>query len=49
MAGEFTDQSQFGTAISNAKAIGACQAFEDVLGVDLEQLVGESIDGPDSE
>jgi|APCry1669189101_1035198.scaffolds.fasta_scaffold99286_1 hypothetical protein len=44
-AGTFTDQSQFGTAISNAKAIGNCEAFERVLELEYEQLESELDDG----
>lgn len=44
-SGEFTDQSQFGTAILNAKAIGNCEALERVLGLELEDMLGESEDG----
>lgn len=44
-AGEFTDQSQYGTAILNAKAIGNCELIERVLNLDMEQLEGELEDG----
>ena len=44
-SGAFTDQSQFGTAISNAKAIGNCEVIERTLGLDYEQMLGESDDG----
>lgn len=43
--GAFTDLSQYGTAILNAKAIGGCEALERVLGLDFEQVIGESKDG----
>lgn len=43
-AGAFTDMGQFGTAILNAKAIGNCEAFDKVIGLDYEQMVGESND-----
>lgn len=38
-SGAFTDQSQFGTAILNAKAIGGCEVCELVAGLDYETLV----------
>ena len=41
-SGAFTDQSQFGTAILNAKAIGNCEAVELILNLEYEQLLGES-------
>ena len=40
-SGAFTDQSQFGTAISNAKAIGNCEALDRVVEISYEQLLGE--------
>jgi hypothetical protein len=40
-AGAYTDMSQFGTAILNAKAIGNCEALERVLGLDYNQAIGE--------
>ncbi len=40
-AGAFTDQSQFGTAIANAKAIGSCETITLLLELDHEQLLGE--------
>ena len=40
-SGAFTDQSQFATAISNAKAIGNCEAIDRVIGIEYEQLEGE--------
>lgn len=40
-AGAFSDMSQFGTAILNAKAIGICMMIEDTLGVDWQTVVGE--------
>lgn len=40
-AGTFTDMSQFGTAILNAKAIGHVELCERVLGLDFEQLQSE--------
>lgn len=40
-SGAFTDQSQFATAIANAKAIGNCEAIEGILSLDHEQLIGE--------
>lgn len=44
-AGAFTDLSQFGTAILNAKAIGNCEAFERILDLEYEQLESELDDG----
>lgn len=43
-AGTFTDVSQYGTAILNAKAIGACEAYTFLTELDFEQLEGE-LDG----
>ena len=40
-SGEFTDLSQFGTAILNAKAIGNYEAYEKVRKLDYEELRGE--------
>lgn len=40
-SGAFTDQSQFATAISNAKAIGNCEAIDRVINLEYEQLEGE--------
>jgi len=40
-AGVFTDLSQFGTAILNAKAIGNVEMIERVLALDYEQLEAE--------
>ena len=40
-AGSFTDQSQFGTIILNAKAIGKCEAFDLVVELELDQILGE--------
>lgn len=39
--GEFADQSQFGTAILNAKAIGMVQAGDEILNMDYEKLMTE--------
>lgn len=43
-AGEFTDMSQFGTAIQNAKAIGNCEALELVEKLEYLQIVGDMSD-----
>ena len=43
-SGSYTDMSQYGTAILNAKAIGTCEALDRVIEIDFEQLVGESDD-----
>lgn len=40
-SGAFTDQSQFGTAIANAKAIGNCEALERIFGFEYVQLESE--------
>lgn len=40
-SGTFTDMSQFGTAILNAKAIGGVELCTRVLGLDFEQLQAE--------
>lgn len=44
-SGKFTDQSQFGTAILNAKAIGNCETLDWFLDLDYEALLGEIDDG----
>ena len=41
-AGLFTDQSQFATAIMNAKAVGSCEAWDEFLAIEYEDLLGES-------
>ena len=41
-SGAYTDQSQFGTAIMNAKAIGNCEAIDSITTLEYEQLLGES-------
>lgn len=38
VAGKFTDQGQFGTAIMNAEALGKCEAYGRVVAIDLEEL-----------
>ena len=43
-AGEFTDLSQYGTAILNAKAIGGCEQLDWLIGLDHEALQGELSD-----
>lgn len=40
-SGQFTDMSQFGTAILNAKALGNCEACSLVRELTFEQLIGE--------
>ena len=40
-SGAFTDQSQFGTAIQNAKAIGQLECAERVLSLEYLDLIGE--------
>jgi hypothetical protein len=40
-AGQFTDQSSFGTTILNAKAIGVCESVDRLLNLEYEQLEGE--------
>ena len=47
-AGVFTDQSQFATAITNAKAIGSCEAWEDVLTIEYEDLLGDKYESSGS-
>ena len=44
-AGAFTDMSQFGTAILNAKAIGAVQMIEQIIGIEYDRILGELGDG----
>lgn len=46
-SGAWTDMSQFGTAILNAKAIGKCELIEDVVSVEYEQLLGEKHGEPE--
>jgi hypothetical protein len=36
--------SQFGTAILNAKAIGAVQLIDQIIGLEYERIVGEVTD-----
>lgn len=43
-AGVFTDMSQYGTAILNAKAIGSCEAYENIEKLDFDTLVGDLSD-----
>src|SRR3990170_2300130 len=44
-SGEFTDLSQFGTAILNAKAIGQCEAYQLLEELDYESVIlGELAD-----
>jgi len=40
-SGAFTDQQHFGTAILNAKAIGNCEAWNQVIELDFDKLIGE--------
>jgi len=44
-AGAYTDQSQFGTAILNAKAIGFCEACEDIIALEYLDIKGDEGDG----
>lgn len=37
-SGEFTDVSQYGAAILNAKAIGQCEAIQDLIDLDFELI-----------
>jgi len=37
--------SQFGTAILNAKAIGAVQMIDQIINVEYDRIVGELGDG----
>jgi hypothetical protein len=39
-SGAFTDQSQFGTAILNAKAIGRCEEITEMLDLTYEDIEG---------
>lgn len=41
--GMFTDQSQFGTAIKNAEAIGICNYCEILLTLEYEELLEGSL------
>ena len=43
-AGAFTDLSQYGTAILNAKAIGGCEMLDWLIGLDHETLQGDLSD-----
>lgn len=40
-SGAFTDQSQFGTAILNAKALGTCDACARVMEFEFNDILGE--------
>lgn len=44
-SGLFTDQSQYATAILNAKAIGKLEAFELIAELNYSQLMGDLTDG----
>lgn len=44
-AGSFTDMSQFGTAILNAKAIGAVQMIDQIINIEYDRIAGELSDG----
>ena len=44
-AGVFTDMSQFGTAILNAKAIGAVQMIDQIINIEYDRVIGELSDG----
>lgn len=44
-SGAFTDQSQFGTVILNAKAIGNCEALDRIVGFEYVQLESEKDNG----
>lgn len=37
-AGEFTDQSQFATAIVNAKAVGKCEAYSKIESIEYGDI-----------
>ena len=43
-SGQFTDLGQFGTAILNAKAIGACEAYQRVVNLEYGQVIGALTD-----
>lgn len=40
-AGQFTDLSQYGTTILNAKAVGKCEAFTLLSELDYNQFLAE--------
>jgi hypothetical protein len=42
--GDFTYLEQYATAIGNAKAIGACDTYQEVLDVDYAAIIGELSD-----
>jgi hypothetical protein len=44
-SGAFTDQSQYVTAIANAKAIGNCEVCERIKTLDFEAIEQELDDG----
>lgn len=44
-AGAFTDMAQFGTAILNAKAIGAVQMIDQIINIEYDCIIGELSDG----
>lgn len=48
-AGQFTDPSQFGTAILNAQAIGECGLCETLIALDFEQYHSELYDDGEHE
>lgn len=39
--GEFEDVQRHGAAVKGARALGNCEAFQSILDLDYEQLVGE--------
>ena len=43
-AGAFTDMSQFGTAIVNAKAIGEVQMIDQIIGLEYDRILAEVAD-----
>lgn len=39
VSGSFTDQSEFGMALLNAKAIGTCQLIDHIVNFEYDELV----------
>jgi hypothetical protein len=43
-SGDFTHLEQYATAIANAKAIGGCTTYQEVLDIDYPAILGELSD-----
>jgi hypothetical protein len=42
--GDFTYLEQYATAIGNAKAIGSCDTYQEILDIDYPAIIGELSD-----